>query len=329
MKYELKEISPDEITIPDRFREDYGDIEELACSIKDRGQLQPIIIDQMYNLIDGHRRLLACKHINRPVIAIIKPSESELDRKADELIANIHRKDFTWQEECLAISRLHEALQNQKGFTRPGARGGWKLSDTANLIGKAIGTVSEYLTLAEWIKSNKESFKEFKTKKEAKEYIKSSDTISDAIKNGLISEEEFLNLIQNYDPKKDKLDTKQPRDNVTLKENGWIYILTNPSLQENLIKIGKTSRTPEERAKELSAPTGVPAEFEIVYKIEVSDCHIVEKIIQKQLENYRHTTQREFFSVPINKAIIIVKIVAKHINQIYEEISHELKEYHD
>ncbi|MBA3017886.1 MAG: hypothetical protein FP811_07035, partial [Desulfobacteraceae bacterium] len=271
MKYELKEISPDEITIPDRFREDYGDIEELACSIKDRGQLQPIIIDQMYNLIDGHRRLLACKHINRPIIAIIKPSESELDRKVDELVANIHRKDFTWQEECLAISRLHKALQNQKGFTRIGARGGWKLSDTANLIGKAIGTVSEYLTLAEWIKSDEEYFKEFKTKKEAKEHIKerikSVGIFSDAIKNGLISEEELVNVIQNYDPKKGKLDTKQPRDNVTLKENGWIYILTNPSLQENLIKIGKTSRTPEERAKELSAPTGVPAEFEIVYKI--------------------------------------------------------------
>ena len=33
-----------------------------------------------------------------------------------------------------------------------------------------------------------------------------------------------------------------------MNNNGYIYVLMNPSLQ-NMVKIGKTTRTPEERAK--------------------------------------------------------------------------------
>jgi len=37
---------------------------------------------------------------------------------------------------------------------------------------------------------------------------------------------------------------------------GWIYILINPAFKKDLLKIGKTKRQPEERAKELST-TGI------------------------------------------------------------------------
>ena len=286
MKYELKEISPDEITIPERFRKDYGDIEELACSIEDRGQLQPIIIDQTYTLIDGYRRILACKSINRLVMSMIKPSESKLEREADELIANIHRKDFTWQEKCLAISKLHESQQQSQRVL-------------ADLIGISKSDVSENLILADCIKENEKKFMRFKTKKEATDYRKKMTKVNYAIEKG-VGKEEIFNLIIKGDK--------------ALKKNGWIYILNNPSLPENLIKIGKTSRTPELRAKELSVPTGIPSEYKIVYKTEVPDCDLVEMIIHKELDNHRHTDNREFFSVPIKKAIKIVEIVIKHIN---------------
>ena len=35
-----------------------------------------------------------------------------------------------------------------------------------------------------------------------------------------------------------------------MSDNGYVYVLMNPSLQ-NMVKIGKTTREPEERAKEL------------------------------------------------------------------------------
>ena len=57
---------------------------------------------------------------------------------------------------------------------------------------------------------------------------------------------------------------------------GYVYILTNPALP-GLLKIGKTTRTPQLRAAELSKPTGVPRPFEVAYALYVLDCHRVEK----------------------------------------------------
>ncbi len=47
MNYDLVEISPDSIEIPERFREDYGDIAELAGNIEERGQSVPIVLDNI------------------------------------------------------------------------------------------------------------------------------------------------------------------------------------------------------------------------------------------------------------------------------------------
>lgn len=47
-------------------------------------------------------------------------------------------------------------------------------------------------------------------------------------------------------------------------EPGHIYILVNPSM-EGLVKIGKTTRDPESRARELSQATGVPTPFYVAF----------------------------------------------------------------
>lgn len=89
-----------------------------------------------------------------------------------------------------------------------------------------------------------------------------------------------------------------------MNNNGYIYVLMNPSLQ-NMVKIGKTTRTPEERAKELSASTGVPTPFVVVYSNMFEDCSIAENFIHTYLESkgFRVSTNREFFEIPINEAI--------------------------
>ena len=50
-----------EINVGERLRENFGDIEGLAESIKINGLLHPIIVDENLNLIAGHRRLTAIK----------------------------------------------------------------------------------------------------------------------------------------------------------------------------------------------------------------------------------------------------------------------------
>jgi hypothetical protein len=43
---------------------------------------------------------------------------------------------------------------------------------------------------------------------------------------------------------------------------GWVYTLTNPAMPR-LVKIGLTTKTPKERAAELTAATGVPMPFKV------------------------------------------------------------------
>jgi len=87
----------------------------------------------------------------------------------------------------------------------------------------------------------------------------------------------------------------------------YIYILSNPSFGEGLFKIGKTTRTPAERARELSSHTGLPDGFEVEFSTWVSDCHEAEKMVHEALNKYRGS--KEFFDVPLEKARKIVEAI--------------------
>lgn len=88
-----------------------------------------------------------------------------------------------------------------------------------------------------------------------------------------------------------------------MSDNGYVYVLINPSM-EGLVKIGKTNRDPQTRAKEL-ATTGVPTPFVSVFDEFFDDCTAAENFIHTLLENkgYRVSGNREFFSIPVKEAI--------------------------
>ena len=87
---------------------------------------------------------------------------------------------------------------------------------------------------------------------------------------------------------------------------GYVYLLMNPSYI-GMLKIGKTTKQPEERVRELSSATGVPTPFVLLYSIRVSDCDYVEKSIHRELEHlgFRNSTNREFFNIDVQSAIRI------------------------
>ena len=80
---------------------------------------------------------------------------------------------------------------------------------------------------------------------------------------------------------------------------GYLYCLSNPSIP-NLLKIGMTTRTPEERAKELFT-TGVATPFNVEFSREVNNPVGKEKDIHKILDNYR-VPSREFFDISVDEA---------------------------
>ena len=92
---------------------------------------------------------------------------------------------------------------------------------------------------------------------------------------------------------------------------GYVYVMINSSY-EGLVKIGKTTKDPEERAKELSSATGVATPFIVAYKRMFNDCHVAEKTIHKILTNrgVRINNSREFFRLPISDAINTILSIA-------------------
>jgi hypothetical protein len=98
------------------------------------------------------------------------------------------------------------------------------------------------------------------------------------------------------------------KDDFRDSSEGYVYVMTNSSI-EGQVKIGKTTRDPYERAKELSSATGVPTPFVVVFYKPFKDCHFAEKMIHQYLEKkgYRVNNNREFFSMSIPEAIDVVQ----------------------
>ncbi len=91
---------------------------------------------------------------------------------------------------------------------------------------------------------------------------------------------------------------------------GHVYILLNAAMP-GLVKIGSTTRTPAERAKELSQATGIPTPFVVAFDEYVGSCEQAEREIHARLDKYRASSSREFFTVPLKEAIQVLVEVAK------------------
>lgn len=97
-------------------------------------------------------------------------------------------------------------------------------------------------------------------------------------------------------------------------KNEYIYILVHPT-QDGYLKIGATTRTPAERAKEITVKgsTGLVGKYIVAYEFEVEDCKHIEQLVHYQLRKYRVNLGREFFYIKLFKAIKVVEEVIKKI----------------
>lgn len=111
----------------------------LIDSIRLRGVLQPIIVDRDYNLIAGERRLTCCLKlgINVPIrfFDTLEPGDSAII----ELEENVKRADLTWQDEVMAIGRIHDYYSSIDPT--------WTQTRTAEVVCVTEGPISEALTL--------------------------------------------------------------------------------------------------------------------------------------------------------------------------------------
>ena len=103
----------DAIKVGARFRQDHGDLDALAASIKAIGLLQPIGVDRDHCLIFGARRFLAHKLIGLDSIqARIIQVPSLLQAEHDE---NETRKAFTPSERVAIAEAIKAEIGNRQG----------------------------------------------------------------------------------------------------------------------------------------------------------------------------------------------------------------------
>ena len=104
-----------------------------------------------------------------------------------------------------------------------------------------------------------------------------------------------------------------------MSNSGYVYILSNPSFKEDIFKIGRTTRTPEDRAWEIfRGATGVPTEFQVSYARQVANCKEAESEIHQTLDDARINDSREFFKTSLSQAKEVFETVCIRIDQQYE-----------
>jgi len=117
-----------------------------------------------------------------------------------------------------------------------------------------------------------------------------------------------------FEAKEDDLIVEKKIDLFEGKNAGFIYILRNPTMENNIFKIGLTRNEVAERVKQLSK-TSVPDKFYKSQEWNVKDCLEAEKEIHKRLNDYRVDPRREFFKIDYDKAIEVIKDVVNEINK--------------
>lgn len=92
---------------------------------------------------------------------------------------------------------------------------------------------------------------------------------------------------------------------------GFVYVLENRSMP-GILKIGYTSKSPFDRAKELSS-TGVATPFKVAHAIESEYAKKVERQVHRLLSECRINKNREFFRCDIDRAISMIQVAERHV----------------
>jgi len=82
----------------------------------------------------------------------------------------------------------------------------------------------------------------------------------------------------------------------------WVYVLSNPSLPKEYLKIGYTKLSPEERAIQISSATGVPTPYKVEWAYKCFNGEIVERMTHQKLKAFRVNNKKEFFHISLEEA---------------------------
>jgi ParB/RepB/Spo0J family partition protein len=144
-KYKRIPLTQIEVLRDERQRQEI-DVEDLLPSIKRRGVVQPIIVEERagdrYLLIAGERRLTASIQLGLPDIpARLTADLTPIEKQILELEENVKRKDLPWKSEVAAVRRIHQLYSSIEPD--------WTQESTALELGYSTGVLSVILRVAQ------------------------------------------------------------------------------------------------------------------------------------------------------------------------------------
>jgi len=122
---------------PSRVSIDADKVRQLAETIREQGQLQPILVrpsDGMFEIVFGHRRFLACKILGESKIKAFVREMSDDEMFLARALENIQREDLKPTEQA----RTYQVLK---------VKGHMSIEDISRKIGKNRDTIKQYLHL--------------------------------------------------------------------------------------------------------------------------------------------------------------------------------------
>ena len=107
--------------------------------------------------------------------------------------------------------------------------------------------------------------------------------------------------------------------------SGYVYILEVRDIDLPVCKIGRTSKTPQERCADINRSSTGDFLWQVAYEFAVSDCNRFERLVHKKLEPFRQKG-REFFNVTADIAHNAVRSILDGQTEIQEKDPLELGE---
>lgn len=113
---QLREISIDQVEdphAPARSAGGFGDLEDLAQSLREVGVIEPLIVarrESRFEVVAGHRRLLAAKIAGLVSVPCIVHDNFKAAEEAVMLHENVHRADLNVVDEARFYARLLERV---------------------------------------------------------------------------------------------------------------------------------------------------------------------------------------------------------------------------
>lgn len=139
------------IIIGERQRIELGDLEDLdSMTDPEVGQICPIVVHKTllgYELVDGRRRLEKATRLGWKEVEVLERDQlTPVQKQKIELLADIGRKERSWQEICLSVAKIHRIMERER--ERDGGSE-WTIRQMASFTGFPKSNIGYMLQVAE------------------------------------------------------------------------------------------------------------------------------------------------------------------------------------